>query len=515
MGQDVRRYDILISCPGDIKAELVVIDSVVDRFNQQFSDDLGIMLRIRHWAKSSFSESGGNPQALLNKQFVEKCDAAVALFWTRFGTPTDQYGSGSEEEVQIMLDDGKQVFLGFSSKPIDPSMIDSDQYKALQAFKAKYTDKGIYFCYSTDEELEKTLFAHLTYYFMGKKQKDAEKRDLPKLVLAGIENEELVDHLVIKPFINQGCLESEHKLNTTKRLFDELACIELPVPYVEEKKARSKPSTPYTNALEGLANIQEFSMLSLGTPVSISGERQKIITDAAKHLGIWQEAPAGTFFLGSLKRMPTYHVGYSGDLVGSEDEKKKYKTLLQIVDTLTDYIHWHAFEAAFKDHLVAPLALTNVGSTPDEDIDLTLFFSDGQITRCNDLPILDDGTAKFIREDIGVDSLFSIPSTINYKDFVSAQTHVPVTRQTTDLSFPFGNNQSEQEMLQDELDGLFLYEYFYKSDQIVIKLHFDYIKQNTAVAFPSVLFINPFVDRIAYEIRSKKCPSVIRGELKL
>ena len=40
---------------------------------------------------------GGKPQALLNEQFVNKCDAAVAIFWTRFGSPTDEYGSGTEE----------------------------------------------------------------------------------------------------------------------------------------------------------------------------------------------------------------------------------------------------------------------------------------------------------------------------------------------------------------------------------------------------------------------------------
>lgn len=35
--------------------------------------------------------------------------AAVAIFWTKFGTPTDKYGSGTEEEIEEMLSSNKQV----------------------------------------------------------------------------------------------------------------------------------------------------------------------------------------------------------------------------------------------------------------------------------------------------------------------------------------------------------------------------------------------------------------------
>lgn len=71
------------------------------------------MIQTRYWKTSSYSQSGKKPQELLNEQFVKNCDAAVAVFWTRFGTPTDQYGSGTEEEIEIMLNAGKQVLCIF------------------------------------------------------------------------------------------------------------------------------------------------------------------------------------------------------------------------------------------------------------------------------------------------------------------------------------------------------------------------------------------------------------------
>ena len=118
MAQNVTLYNLLISCPGDIKEEVTLIEAAVDEFNELYAETLGITIKTRHWSKSSYAQSGGKPQALLNEQFVNKCDAAVAIFWTRFGSPTDEYGSGTEEEIEIMLQSGKQVFMYFSDKPI-------------------------------------------------------------------------------------------------------------------------------------------------------------------------------------------------------------------------------------------------------------------------------------------------------------------------------------------------------------------------------------------------------------
>lgn len=140
MAQNVTLYNLLISCPGDIKKEVTLIEAAVDEFNELYAETLGITIKTRHWSKSSYAQSGGKPQALLNEQFVNKCDAAVAIFWTRFGTPTDEYGSGTEEEIEIMLQSGKQVFMYFSDKPIPPSKINGDGYEKIQAFSNRGMD---------------------------------------------------------------------------------------------------------------------------------------------------------------------------------------------------------------------------------------------------------------------------------------------------------------------------------------------------------------------------------------
>lgn len=191
MPKSVTQYDLLISCPGDITDEIDIINNAVDKFNQQFSDVLNISIRSRHWSKSSYAQSGGKPQDILNAQFVNDCDAAVAIFWTRFGTPTDKFGSGTEEEIENMLSAKKQVFMYFSTKAIDPSKVDSDEYKKVQQFKERYKNKGLYYEYGSSEEFEKLFFAHLTEYFISEKRITALKLDKPELSLKGISGSDV------------------------------------------------------------------------------------------------------------------------------------------------------------------------------------------------------------------------------------------------------------------------------------------------------------------------------------
>ena len=134
----ITEYDLLISCPGDVNGFIDIIRECIDNFNRVLGSVNKVGIVERHWSTDSYPQSGDRPQELLNQQFVRECDAAVAIFWAKFGTPTDKYGSGTEEEIEEMLASGKQVFMYFLDAPVNPSNIDMDQYKKVEDFKAKY-----------------------------------------------------------------------------------------------------------------------------------------------------------------------------------------------------------------------------------------------------------------------------------------------------------------------------------------------------------------------------------------
>lgn len=216
MNQGITEYELLISCPGDVKQEVDIIHEIVQQFNSQFSATLKIRIQERHWKKDAYPASGDKPQNVLNKQFVRDCDAAIAIFWTRFGTPTDEYGSGTEEEIEQMIADNKQVFMYFSDVPLSPSETDSEQYKKIQQFREKYKDKGLYRTYSNLDEFKELFRAHLTRHFMSlSAAKEFENSKNPDLEL------ELLDAHMDEPIKKSYKYESPCGLITWKELSED------------------------------------------------------------------------------------------------------------------------------------------------------------------------------------------------------------------------------------------------------------------------------------------------------
>ena len=48
-----------------------------------------------------------------------------------------------------------------------------------------------------------------------------------------------------------------------------------------------------------------------------------------------------------------------------------------------------------------------------------------------------------------------------------------------------------------------------------MKLKFDYIKHNTTIAFPSIIFIKESFKFIPYTITSKNSPEIVSEEIKI
>ena len=46
MAQNVTLYNLLISCPGDIKEEVTLIEAAVDEFNELYTETLGITIKL-------------------------------------------------------------------------------------------------------------------------------------------------------------------------------------------------------------------------------------------------------------------------------------------------------------------------------------------------------------------------------------------------------------------------------------------------------------------------------------
>ena len=492
MPQDVTLYKLLISCPGDIKDEIDIINSAVSKFNELYSATLGITIQTKHWSKSSYAQSGDKPQTLLNQQFVKDCDAAVAIFWTRFGTPTDNYGSGTEEEIELMLNSDKQVFLYFSDKQISPSSIDSNGYNKIQEFRAKYSDRGLYSTYTTNEEFKELFFAHLSQHFLSiKRISEIQTKRTSSLKLCCIDdNNDIKDNFITQKFV----FNTDYTIDRFISDFRELT------KKVEQINVADR--TPY---IQGL-------FPSLSKPIEIEEDEKKRIIDVANILNV---AITDNFFkLGNLEQNQ-----FSGDFLsggtieGTDDEKRKYWLIRDLGKMATDMVLWFPIEDSFKEMTSLKLALQNHGTDIDEDVEVSLIIPKSVLLLPNEFPKLQEYSMKYIINSCNAYDLFGINDTAYINNYESSQKEYRYATPQIQDTFPSLTRSDYGEQYERLLNNVFFYSIFSDGDNYVVKLTFDYIKHNTVVAFPTVLLVKDDPKQILYKITSKHNPNVVEGIL--
>ena len=506
MPKNITQYDLLISCPGDITEEIKIINEAVQKFNDLYSDTLGISVRTKHWSKNSYPQSGGKAQALLNEQFVKDCDLAVALFWTRFGSPTDEYGSGTEEEIEVMLNAGKQVFLYFSEKPLSPSQLDQDGFKKIQAFKDKYRDRGIYYTYVSPKDFESKFFAHLTQYFILKKESDDKQQARnPQLVLRGIgPNRGLSENCVVAGFKLNNLTNSSKLLAKIRVNFSEIDSM-----HMSSRDLLKKDEESDQYPLRSLVNNRFEITLP---PIEIEQNIRDVIKEAAKVNKI--DISDDFFYLGNLSKIFSFEKVYSG----TPDEEHKYELIKELHELILEFNMLSKIEKVYTGLPCVLLALENNGTAIDEDIEVILYFNKGVLQPLEQLPDIQDVEAiRFLLDKCDIKNLFAIPSTYQYKVYEeSCKREVyEITRSGSSISFiPFTKGVDLKAKLHKEIANIYCnYEIFEENDQCVLKVKFDYIKHHTVIAFPTPIFIQNIPDKINYVIISQNSPDVMSGTI--
>lgn len=149
-------YMIMIASPGDVDDERNIIREVLYEWNVVYSKVRNIVLLPVAWETHSSPEMGDRAQAIINKQLSD-CDLLIGVFWTRIGTATGEYPSGSVEEIQRHIDAKKPVMLYFSSALINPEAVDSNQYSELKKFKQSCQSNGLCENYSSLDDFKSKL----------------------------------------------------------------------------------------------------------------------------------------------------------------------------------------------------------------------------------------------------------------------------------------------------------------------------------------------------------------------
>ena len=85
----------------------------------------------------------------------------IGVFWTKIGTRTEHYESGTIEEIEEHIKLGKPAMIYFSKEKVKLESIDQNQYEKLKEYKRSCTDRSIYREYNDKNEFRDRLYEHL------------------------------------------------------------------------------------------------------------------------------------------------------------------------------------------------------------------------------------------------------------------------------------------------------------------------------------------------------------------
>jgi len=160
-------FKVMIASPSDVAAERNVIREIITEWNNVNADSRRTVLLSIGWETHSVPEMGNRPQAIINKQILGGCDLLVGVFWTRLGTETGAYQSGTVEEIEEHLKAGKPAMLYFSDVPVVMGSVDEAQYARLKRFRDDCMTRGLLESYSSVAEFREKLYRHLQIKLNG------------------------------------------------------------------------------------------------------------------------------------------------------------------------------------------------------------------------------------------------------------------------------------------------------------------------------------------------------------
>lgn len=160
MSYDAKVFNVFIASPNDLTNERKILGDVIHEWNAVHSNNRKIVLLPVRWETHVSPEIGRRPQAIVN-QVLDKSDLLVGVFWTRLGTSTGGYPSGTAEEIDRHVKAGKPAMLYFSNAPVRQDSVDIEQWQKLKEFKDAYKGKSLYETYDELGELKEKFYHQL------------------------------------------------------------------------------------------------------------------------------------------------------------------------------------------------------------------------------------------------------------------------------------------------------------------------------------------------------------------
>jgi hypothetical protein len=206
MAQTITLYKIFVASPSDLIEERILLEEIIEELNLSSFHNSGIKLELVKWETHANPGIGSYSQEVINKDINNDYDVFIGILWGRFGTPTKDFNSGTEEEFKFAYEKynsnptSLKVMFYFKQAPIPIDNIDTDSITALRKFKSSLGEIGVLFWeYNTTEEFQKLLRIQLTRKIHELQQ------DTPNVItIISEKTDELEEELGLLDYIEEG-----------------------------------------------------------------------------------------------------------------------------------------------------------------------------------------------------------------------------------------------------------------------------------------------------------------------
>lgn len=435
------------------------------------------------------------------------------MLWTRFGSPTENYDSGTEEEIEIMLREGKQVFLYISKRAVNLDDVDYSQYERVKSFKDKYKNKGIYCEYNTIEEFTKSLYNHLCNYFSKDIKKDENFYSQSNLLIKVSDGKNLIDNIL---FYNTNYANSEVFSSLIRQISEDIIHINnINLPEEVEEEDNSTPSFQGSIKLKDVNLNPLFSSknyLLRPKKVIISEQDKKSIENFVDKYNL-KKLSNNFFELGNLRN--EISVNLMGRTfykpVGTDEEEDKYRKICDLLFKIELFEQLKEYLSNIDRYKKIWFVLANEGDHFDEDITINLYIPKGKVIMKEDINEPSTVTLDILKSSIS--ALFKPPVSHILKEYPD---YLIINNFRIDNPLMSAEDKYNQELEEfwDELEKIFVYEVFHSEECDIIQFNQSYLKQHSYTNFPTFICLKDSIDEIRYEIISKYCNKKVEGILR-
>lgn len=204
---------------------------------------------------------------------------------------------------------------------------------------------------------------------------------------------------------------------------------------------------------------------------------------------------------------------------GTEKEKERYNLIKDLYWDVISYNEYINYFSHIDKIDFATCAISNIGNSFDEDIDVKLLIPKGYIINHFDLPYPGMNIIEELQDMKFIDFMFLIKETERVEKYGYYSVSTSFDPYVLNIDPLIRMSASEKYMrdkrkYKESMENTFNYKIFKNEEKDIMVFHIGYLKHNTSMAFPSIIMFRNIPEYIEYEITSKHIPEVLKGRIE-